>query len=254
MPTFDLLIRGGTVYDGSGGEPFAADVAVNGDRIAVVGRPADARAGAAIDAAGLAVAPGFINMLSHSSITMLHDGRSLSELMQGVTTQIFGEGTSMGPLTEDGRRRLQAQEPALTYSPNDPRLHSDLTEQRIRDATAEQLDQRGLRPAAGGTPADLRVQAALIVENKQNQVSTYHGGFWGGPWGGYWGGPAYTETRTLDYQVGTLQIDLIDGRDGKLVWRGSARQVLRNNPSNPAERAAAIRETVARVLAQYPPR
>ncbi len=146
------------------------------------------------------------------------------------------------------------QEPALTYSPDDPRLHSDLTEQRIRDATAEQLDQRGLRPAVGGAPADLRVQAALIVENKQNQVSTYHGGFWGGPWGGYWGGPAYTETRTLDYQVGTLQIDLIDGRDGKLVWRGSAQQVLRNNAPTPAERAAAIRETVARVLAQYPPR
>ena len=72
--------------------------------------------------------------------------------------------------------------------------------------------------------------------------------------GFYWGGPAYTETRTLDYQVGTLQIDLIDGRDGKLVWRGSARQVLRNNAPNPAERAAAIRETVAKVLAQYPPR
>ncbi|MGQ7956210.1 DUF4136 domain-containing protein [Pseudomonas sp. SP16.1] len=146
------------------------------------------------------------------------------------------------------------QEPALIYSPDDPRLKSDLTEQRIREATAEQLDQRGLRPAAAGSPADLKVQAVLMVENRQNQVSTYHGGFWGGPWGGYWGGPAYTETRTLDYQIGTLQIDLFDGRDGKLVWRGSAQQVLRNNPGNPAERAAAIRETVARVMAQYPPR
>lgn len=146
------------------------------------------------------------------------------------------------------------QEPALVYSPDDPRLKSDLTEQRIRKATAEQLDQRGLRPAAPGSPADLRVQAVLTVENKQNQVSTYHGGFWGGPWGGYWGGPVYTETRTLDYQVGTLQIDLFDGRDGKLVWRGSAQQVLRNNTPNPAERAAAIRETVAKVMAQYPPR
>ena len=116
VPVFDLLIRGGVVYDGSGGAPFGAAVAVNGDRIAAVGRRQDARAGTDIDAAGMAVAPGFINMLSHSYITMLHDGRSLSELMQGVTTQVFGEGTSMGPLSQDGRLRLQAQEPALTYS------------------------------------------------------------------------------------------------------------------------------------------
>lgn len=119
------------------------------------------------------------------------------------------------------------QDPAVTYSPDDPRLKSDLTEQRIRTATAEQLDQRGLRPAANGAAADLRVQAVMVVENRQNQVSTYQGGFWGGPWGGYWGGPAYSETRTLDYKVGTLQIDLFDGRDGKLVWRGSAEQILR---------------------------
>jgi len=145
------------------------------------------------------------------------------------------------------------QEPALSYSPDDPRLKSDLTEQRIRAATGEQLEQRGLRPAASGVPADLRVQAVLIVEKRQNQVNTYHGGFWGGPWGGYWGGPAYSESRIVDYKVGTLQIDLFDGRDGKLVWRGSAEQVLRSNPPSPHEREAAIRETVARVLAQFPP-
>ncbi len=119
-PAFDLIVHGGTVYDGSGGEPYAADVAVAGDRIAIVARDGDARlhdarAGVAIDAAGLAVAPGFINMLSHSYITMLHDGRSLGELKQGVTTQIFGEGTSMGPLTEQDLRRLQGLDPALNY-------------------------------------------------------------------------------------------------------------------------------------------
>ncbi len=113
--TFDLLIRGGTVYDGSGGEPFAADIAVAGDRIAAVAPQLEARAGTLIDAVGMAVAPGYINMLSHSYLTMLHDGRSLSELMQGVTTQIFGEGTSMGPLNEDARRRLQDTDPALDY-------------------------------------------------------------------------------------------------------------------------------------------
>lgn len=113
--TFDLLIRGGTVYDGSGGDGYVADVAVNGDQLAAIGALEGARAGAVIEAAGMAVAPGFINMLSHSYITMLHDGRSLSELMQGVTTQVFGEGHSMGPLDEESRRRLQDQDPALSY-------------------------------------------------------------------------------------------------------------------------------------------
>ncbi|HLZ71521.1 MAG TPA: amidohydrolase family protein [Dehalococcoidia bacterium] len=119
-PAFDLIVRRGSVCDGSGGEPYAADVAVAGDRIAVVAREGDlrlagARAEVVIDAAGMAVAPGFINMLSHSYITMLHDGRSLGELKQGVTTQIFGEGTSMGPLTDQDRRRLQGLDPALDY-------------------------------------------------------------------------------------------------------------------------------------------
>jgi N-acyl-D-amino-acid deacylase len=107
--TFDLLIRGGTVYDGAGGEPFVADVAVSDGRVAAVGALRDARAALEIDASGLAVAPGFINMLSHSYHSMLHDRRSLSELKQGVTTQIFGEGNSQGPLTADMREALQRQ-------------------------------------------------------------------------------------------------------------------------------------------------
>lgn len=146
------------------------------------------------------------------------------------------------------------QEPALQYRPDDPRIKSDLTEQRIRAAVGEQLDQRGLRPAPNGTPADLRVQAWLIVDNRQQQVSTGYGGDLSGRWGGFWGGPTYIETRTVDYQVGTLQIDLLDGQDGKLVWRGSAEQILRNPQPSPNERSAAVRETVAKVLSQYPPR
>jgi N-acyl-D-amino-acid deacylase len=113
--TFDLLIQGGAVYDGSGGPPERADVAVVGDRIARIGSIEGARAETVLDAEGLAVAPGFINMLSHSSLTMLHDGRSLSELVQGVTTQVFGEGFSMGPLDAAARQRLQEQDPALDY-------------------------------------------------------------------------------------------------------------------------------------------
>ena len=147
------------------------------------------------------------------------------------------------------------QEPGVQYKPDDPRLNSDLTSQRLRTAITEQLDQRGLRAAAANSPADLQVKVWLIVDNRQQQVSTQLGGAWGNPWnGGFWGGPGYVETRTLDYQVATLQIDLLDSKDGKLVWRGSTEQVLRNTPGNPSQREAEIRNSVAQILSQYPPR
>ena len=102
---FDVLIAGGDVYDGSGAGPVPADVGVCGDRVAAVGRGLPREAGAVIDAAGKAVCPGFINILSHSNLSILHDPRSLGELTQGVTTEVFGEGVSMGPLTP----RLKAE-------------------------------------------------------------------------------------------------------------------------------------------------
>jgi hypothetical protein len=139
------------------------------------------------------------------------------------------------------------KEPALQYRPDDPRIKSDLTEQRIREAVASQLDQRGLRPAQAGSRGDLNVRTYLIVENRQQQITTNFGGAWGG-------GPAYNETRSVDYKVSTLQIDLLDGHDGKLVWRGSSEQVMNSFPSSPAERSAAIQKTVAKVLTGYPPR
>lgn len=144
------------------------------------------------------------------------------------------------------------QEPALQYRPDDPRLRSDLTEQRVRDALSEQLEQRGLRAAALGAEADLKVQAWLIVDERQEQISTHYGGAWGG-WNDYWAAPGYTETRRGDYQVATLQLDLFDAKDGKLVWRGSAKQIVREQPQSPEERTALIRATVAKLLAQYPP-
>lgn len=145
------------------------------------------------------------------------------------------------------------QEPGLQYRPDDPRIKSDLTEQRIRQAVADQLDQRGLRPAAGGH-GDVLVQAYLIVEDRQQQITTnYGGGGWGGPWNGYWGGPMYNETRNISYKVATVQIDLLDGKDGKLVWRGSDEQLLSNSP-NPTDRNTAVRGTVGRILSNYPPR
>jgi len=104
---FDVLIKGGTVYDGTGRAPGRADVAIKGDRIVAVGDLTKARARSVVDARGLAVAPGFINMLSHSETSLIVDGRSMSELKQGVTTQIFGE-SSMGPLSDGMKRRRLA--------------------------------------------------------------------------------------------------------------------------------------------------
>jgi len=107
--SYEVVIRGGTVYDGTGSPGAVADVAIAGDEIAHVGTvdAADiASAGTVIDATGLAVAPGFINVLSHSYVTLIQDPRSLSELMQGVTTQLMGEGTSMGPIPEQSRAQL----------------------------------------------------------------------------------------------------------------------------------------------------
>lgn len=113
---FDVLIRGGTIYDGSGGQGRAADVGMAGARIAAIGHLAGSRAGETIDASGMAVAPGFINMLSHSYLSILHDGRSLGELKQGVTLQVFGEGNSMGPLNDSGKRWVGRLDPDLDYS------------------------------------------------------------------------------------------------------------------------------------------
>jgi N-acyl-D-amino-acid deacylase len=107
---YDLIVRGGRVLDGRGTDAHTTDVAVSGDRVVEVGDlPADEPAATVIDAAGLVVCPGFINPLSHSYFSVLEDGTSLGELVQGVTTQIFGEGDSMGPLPDAARPALQAE-------------------------------------------------------------------------------------------------------------------------------------------------
>ncbi|HLZ76089.1 D-aminoacylase [Phenylobacterium sp.] len=105
---YDVVVRGGEILDGSGGKPFVGDVAVKGDRIAYVGPHAPGRGKREIDAHGKAVAPGFINMLSHSEDSFMADGRGLSELRQGVTLEVMGEGGSIGPLTPK-MQTLEAQ-------------------------------------------------------------------------------------------------------------------------------------------------
>jgi N-acyl-D-amino-acid deacylase len=112
---FDVIIRGGTVYDGTGAAGRRADVAIRGDRIAGIGDFSNATAGNIVDASGLAVAPGFINMLSWSTESLLVDGRSQGEIRQGVTTQIFGEGSSMGPLNDAMKKRMIEQMGDIKY-------------------------------------------------------------------------------------------------------------------------------------------
>ena len=104
---YDVIVRGGMLYDGTGGKPRLADVGIRGDLIAAIGDLSKASAGRVLDAKGLAVAPGFINMLSWSVDTLIADGRSQGEIRQGVTTEIFGEGDSMGPLTEEMKKRRE---------------------------------------------------------------------------------------------------------------------------------------------------
>jgi N-acyl-D-amino-acid deacylase len=114
-PPFDVIIKGGTVYDGTGAEARVTDIAIRGDRIASVGDFAKAPAKKTIDAGGLAVAPGFINMLSWSTESLIQDGRSQSEIRQGVTTEIMGEGDSMGPLNDRMKARIVQEQTDIKF-------------------------------------------------------------------------------------------------------------------------------------------
>lgn len=96
-PAYDLIIRGGTIYDGSGKAPFVGDVAIKGDRIVAVGK-VDGPAKTEVSAKGMAVAPGFINMLSWATESLIADPKSQSDIRQGVTLEVMGEGWSMGPM------------------------------------------------------------------------------------------------------------------------------------------------------------
>jgi N-acyl-D-amino-acid deacylase len=97
ITTYDVLIKNGTIYDGSGSPPITGDIAINGDTIVAIGQLKNAEGKATIDATGKAVAPGFINMLSWANVALLEDGRSQSDIRQGVTLEVMGEGSFHGP-------------------------------------------------------------------------------------------------------------------------------------------------------------
>lgn len=113
--TYDLILRNGTIYDGSGNAPISGDVAVNGDKIIAVGKLADAKGKTELDAKGLAVAPGFINVLSWANESLIQDGRSQSDIRQGVTLEVMGEGESMGPLNDKMKKEMVEAQGDIRY-------------------------------------------------------------------------------------------------------------------------------------------
>ena len=113
---YDVILRNGAVYDGSGTAPFVGDVAIAGDRIAAIGTLGRATAKEEIGAGGLAVAPGFINLLSWAVISLIHDGRSQSDIRQGVTLEVVGEGSSMGPLNPEMKKKMAERQGDIKFA------------------------------------------------------------------------------------------------------------------------------------------
>lgn len=105
-PSYDTILRNGLVYDGSGNKPFTADIGINADTIAAIGDLKGNLSKAEIDLDGLAVSPGFINMLSWANVSLIEDGRSQGDIRQGVTLEVLGEGTSMGPLNDSMKQEM----------------------------------------------------------------------------------------------------------------------------------------------------
>jgi len=112
---YDTVIRNGNIYDGTGGKPYRADVAIQGDKIVKIAPNMPERGKEEIDASNMAVSPGFINMLSWATTSLIADGRSLSDIKQGVTLEVFGEGGSMGPLNEQMKEDEKASMGEFKY-------------------------------------------------------------------------------------------------------------------------------------------
>jgi N-acyl-D-amino-acid deacylase len=167
---YDVVIAGGTVYDGSGAPGARADVGIVGDEIKAVGDLRNASADRVVRVDGLAVAPGFVNMMSGDD-SLRVDGRSMSDIKQGVTTEIFGEGDSMGPLTEPMRARRLAGQGDLKYPITWSTLHEgmlDLEKRGVSTNFASFIGAATLREYAVGledkraTPEQLQTMRELV--------------------------------------------------------------------------------------------
>jgi N-acyl-D-amino-acid deacylase len=151
---YDLLISGGMIYDGSGRAPFVGEVAIQGDHIVYVGEHAPQRAATrVIQASGLAVAPGFINMLAHPEESLIADGRALSDLRQGVTLEVLGED-SMGPLTPDMQRAMVKRQSDIKFPVNWSTL----------DGYLRMLEAKGIAPNVASFVGAGTVRTNLLGE------------------------------------------------------------------------------------------
>lgn len=116
--TYDIIIRNGRILDGSGNPSYHGDIAINADTIAAIGDLRSKKGKEEFDAKGLAVAPGFINMLSWANVSLIEDGRSQGDIRQGVTLEVLGEGSSMGPLNEEMKQEMKKNQQNITYDIN----------------------------------------------------------------------------------------------------------------------------------------
>lgn len=161
-PAYDVIIRNGVIYDGTGNEPVHGDVAVKGDRIAAIGLNLAGSARTTIDARGRAVAPGFINMLAHPEVSLFADGRALSDLAQGVTLEVLGEN-SMGPLTPAMQVNMRVRQSDIHYP----------VTWRTLGQYMEMLEWRGISPniasfvGAGTVRTNLLGEADVQPNTKQ---------------------------------------------------------------------------------------
>jgi N-acyl-D-amino-acid deacylase len=150
---YDTVIRNGRIFDGSGGAPYRGDVAIDGDRIAYVGRHAPGHGRIEVDAKGRAVTPGFINMLAHPEESLFADGRALSDLRQGVTLEVMGED-SMGPLTPKMKQLLVQRQSEIHYAVDWTTLGEYLLE----------LEKRGISPNVASFVGAGTVRTNLLEE------------------------------------------------------------------------------------------
>ncbi len=135
-PDHDLILRGGTIYNGSGGDPYIGDVAIDGDMIVALGHLDGMTSVTEINVEGLAVAPGFVNMMSWANESLIEDGKSQSDIRQGVTLEIMGEGSSMGPLSDAMKAEMISLQNDIKYDVPWTSLHGYL----------EHLEERGISP------------------------------------------------------------------------------------------------------------
>ncbi|MDH3649787.1 MAG: D-aminoacylase, partial [Saprospiraceae bacterium] len=115
VSTYEVVIYNAQIYDGTGAAPFTGTVAIQNDTIAALGPDLQAKGALEIDAAGMAISPGFINMLSWATESLIHDGRGLSDIAQGVTLEVMGEGMSMGPLNDEMKADMQQGQGDIAY-------------------------------------------------------------------------------------------------------------------------------------------